>query len=194
MCLKIAFYAVRKGRQTGIFHTWNECLTQVSQFSGAEYKKFSSKEEAEQYLNPEKLVIKKTGTKVFTDGGSRNNPGIAGCGAVIIRNGRVLASSYKFLGLKLTNNLAEYYGLLLGLHLAQNYGLHKIEVCMDSLLIVKQINGEWKINEPNLLNIHEKIIKEIKTFDKFKISHVLREQNLIADGLANQAMDLASQF
>lgn len=191
---KKVFYAVRKGRRPGIFPTWAECKLEIDKFPGAEYKKFFSLSEAETFIFNTGTRSSDLKNQVFTDGGSRDNPGISGCGAVLLVNGAEVSSAYKFLSFEMTNNLAEYHGLLLGLQLAQWYGLEEIEVCMDSLLIVNQVKGEWKVNEPALAKMHQKIINEISGFKIFKILHVLREFNTRADSLAQEAMDLSSRF
>ena len=191
---KKVFYAVRKGRSTGIFNTWNECVEQVKNFSGSDYKKFKTLREAENYLNSiTESSISSFRYQVYADGGARGNPGISGCGAVLMIDGKPLSSSSKFLGLKMTNNAAEYHGLLLGLNIAQHHFVKSLEVLMDSLLVVNQIKGEWRINEPNLIILHDKAMKEIEKFKKFKILHIPREENIIADKLANEAMDLANK-
>ena len=133
MSKKQIFYAVKRGRITGIFHSWNECRNQVDKFSGAEFKKFSTNEEATNYLK-ETIPVPKTTrlNQVFADGGSRKNPGIAGCGACLLIKGLEVSSAYRFLSLNMSNNQAEYHGLLLGLELAQRHQLEQIEVSMDS--------------------------------------------------------------
>jgi ribonuclease HI len=194
MCLKKLFYAVRKGRITGIFNTWTECLQQVQGFSGAEYKKFMSLEEANAYLEYTAVAVKSKKNIVYADGGARGNPGVSGCAAVLISKGKLVSSYYRFLGLNVTNNQAEYQGLLHGLYLSQSYGCNEVSVYLDSLLVVNQINGIWKVKDSNLITLYGTAKQEINKFKSCNVSHIPREENTIADQLANQAMDLGTQF
>ncbi len=126
--------------------------------------------------------------KIFADGGSRGNPGPAGCGAVIIANDETIAEISQYLG-NTTNNVAEYTGLVLALERAKELGIPNIEVWMDSELVVKQINGQYKVKHPGLIPLYQKAKALAITFKSFKIGHVRREMNKLADKLANQAMD-----
>jgi ribonuclease HI len=188
--LKQVYYAVRKGRQPGIFLSWSDCLSQVSHFSGAEYKKFFTLSEAEQFLANSESYPKPDFPVLFTDGGSRDNPGIAGCGAVLLIKGRAVSSAFRFLGTKVTNNVAEYSGLIMGLSLALAYGVKELEVRTDSLLVVKQMTGEWQVRENTLRDMNELAKSEAKALRCVRFVHVRREENKLADELANKAMDL----
>ncbi len=133
--------------------------------------------------------------KIFTDGGSRGNPGIAGAGAVIFDEaGNELRTVSKFLG-KQTNNWAEYEAVILGLELAHKiFGKKteeiKFEMKMDSQLVQRQLKGEYRVKEATLkeqfLRVHNLIIKY---FPHIKFTHIPREENKRADELANVAMD-----
>lgn len=194
MSLNKVFYAVRKGRNPGIYLSWPECLKQVSEFKGAEYKKFSSIVDAEDFLTfKDKLLDKLNTYLVFCDGGSRSNPGIAGCGAAILFNNKIISSGYEYLGRRVTNNIAEYKGLILGMNIALANELNEIEVLMDSNLIVKQMKGEWQVNEPSLKILHKSAKDQSLKFLDFKIGYIPREKNSVADELANLAMDLSKQ-
>jgi len=123
------------------------------------------------------------------DGGARGNPGPAGYGVVIEdEQGRPVAELSEYLG-RQTNNYAEYSGLLAALHYALRHGLKALKVVSDSELMVKQINGEYKVSSPVLKDLHERAMKQIDQFECFEIKHVLREKNREADRLANVAMD-----
>ena len=132
---------------------------------------------------------------IFTDGGSRNNPGIAGAGAVVFDEGGVeLADVSKFLGIK-TNNWAEYEAVILGLETAQKIFGNKllkmeVEVKMDSQLVQRQLKGEYKIKVATLkeqyIKVHNLIVKY---FPNIKFTYIPREENKRADELANEAMD-----
>lgn len=128
--------------------------------------------------------------KIFADGGSRGNPGPAGAGAVINIDGETVCSLSKFLG-STTNNVAEYNGLILGLEKARELGLEHVEAAMDSELVVKQMNGEYRVKNEKLVPLFIKARQLASGFASFKIVHVRREHNKVADRLANQAMDMA---
>jgi len=137
--------------------------------------------------------------KIFTDGGSRGNPGISGAGAVIFdEEGYELKSASKFLGKK-TNNWAEYEAVILGLELAYRIFKDKtqeikIEMKMDSQLVQRQLKREYRVKEPSLmeqyLRVHNLIVKY---FPHIKFTHIPREENKRADELANIAMDNPSK-
>jgi len=129
---------------------------------------------------------------IYTDGGSRGTPGPSACSFVVEEKGRILHKENKFLG-KATNNYAEYSGVLLAMEwLKENAGhLPKtVNFYLDSELIVRQINGVYKVKDENLKKLHTKILNiifELKTEITFK--NVPREQNKIADQLVNDSLD-----
>jgi probable phosphoglycerate mutase len=123
------------------------------------------------------------------DGGSRGNPGPSAYGAVIEdAHGREVARLSKFLG-KQTNNFAEYSGLLAVLAWAIENGAKRLRVVSDSELMVKQMKGQYKVNNPGLRPLWEEAKKLARRLEGFEISHTLRGGNKKADGLANEAMD-----
>ena len=123
------------------------------------------------------------------DGGSRGNPGPAGYGAHIIdAQGRTLAELSEYLGIR-TNNFAEYSGLLAVLDWALAHGHSAVKLVSDSELMVKQIQGKYKVNSPDLKPLWQGARDRIARLDRFEISHALRHKNKQADALANQAMD-----
>lgn len=123
------------------------------------------------------------------DGGARGNPGPAGYGVVIEDEvGRPVAELSAYLG-KQTNNYAEYAGLLAAVSYALRHGFKAMKVYSDSELMVKQINGQYKVQHPVLKELHGKAIKMVEDLEAFEINHVLREKNRNADRLANLAMD-----
>jgi ribonuclease HI len=123
------------------------------------------------------------------DGGARGNPGPAGYGIVLEDAvGRRVAELNRFLGYQ-TNNYAEYSGLLAALEYALGHGCKALEVISDSELLVKQINGQYKVRSPILLDLYKEAKSLIAKMDWFKIHHVLRGKNKEADALANRAMD-----
>jgi ribonuclease HI len=123
------------------------------------------------------------------DGGARGNPGPAGYGVVIEDEvGRPVAELSEYLGRR-TNNYAEYSGLLAALSYALKHGFKALKVISDSELMVRQINGQYKVSSPTLKELYERAMKKIDQLDSFEIRHVLREKNREADRLANLAMD-----
>ena len=123
------------------------------------------------------------------DGGSRGNPGPAGYGAVVTdAQGRTLAELSEFLGTR-TNNFAEYSGLLAVLDWALAHGHPRVKLVSDSELMVKQIQGKYKVNSPDLKPLWQQARERIAKLEKFEITHALRHKNKEADALANQAMD-----
>lgn len=131
---------------------------------------------------------------IYTDGGSRNNPGIAGVGVYIVdEKGNELQKTKKYLGIK-TNNWAEYEALIIGLEKAKSLlgsEVEKVEaeVRMDSQLIVRQLNGEYRVKEPSLFEQFVKVNNLKMNFPKIKFVHIPRTENKQADKLANEAMD-----
>ncbi len=123
------------------------------------------------------------------DGGARGNPGPAGFGVYVqSHEGMVLAELSEFIGFK-TNNVAEYSGLLAALDFALQNGHPLLRVISDSELMVKQIQGKYKVNSPDLKPLHETAKKKIAQLEGFQIEHALRAKNKHADRLANLAMD-----
>jgi ribonuclease HI len=123
------------------------------------------------------------------DGGARGNPGPAGYGAVLAdESGHVLAELSEFLGNR-TNNYAEYSGLLGCLQYALDHKIPRLRVISDSELMVKQIQGKYKVNSPDLRPLWEEARRRIAHLDRFEITHALRHKNKAADQLANDAMD-----
>lgn len=124
------------------------------------------------------------------DGGSRGNPGIAGSGAVLYDEGGVEVSSVSArLPGQATNNQAEYVGLVIGLEEALVLGCTEVVVRGDSMLVVKQVEGEWKCKSDNLRSLRDRARKLLREFRTYSISHVYRKDNSRADELANIAMD-----
>lgn len=125
---------------------------------------------------------------INTDGGARNNPGPAGIGAVFSdENGEVIAKYKEYIG-EATNNVAEYSALVLALKKAQEFETDEIECRLDSELIVKQLNGEYKVKDPGMKKLYGQV-QELIFFKPIKFVHVRREFNKLADALVNEAID-----
>jgi ribonuclease HI len=123
------------------------------------------------------------------DGGARGNPGPAGYGAEVTdAQGNVIAELSEFLGIR-TNNYAEYSGLLASLQFALDNHYPRLKVISDSELMVKQIQGKYKVNSPDLRPLWQEAKNRIARLEAFEITHALRHKNKAADALANQAMD-----
>ena len=123
------------------------------------------------------------------DGGARGNPGPAGYGAVLVdEHGLTLAELSEFLGIR-TNNVAEYAGLLGVLAWTLEHGYKRLRVTSDSLLMVKQMKGQYKVASPDLKPMWEEARRRTRELDAFEITHALRHKNKTADRLANEAMD-----
>lgn len=130
--------------------------------------------------------------KLFTDGGARGNPGPAGCGAVLFEDDGELINFTGEYHAHATNNYAEYSALLLGLKLAAKQGIKRLECFLDSELVVKQLNGEYKVKDENIKQLYEKVKKHSQEFDFVIFKHVPREQNKHADRLVNLILDIKS--
>lgn len=136
-----------------------------------------------------KPTIHSTSAKLYADGGSRGNPGPSAGGFVIFNDeGTVLLESGKYLGIT-TNNQAEYHSLKGGIEAAIKLGIRELEVYMDSLLVVNQMKGIYKIRNRDLWPIHEAIKQSLVQFKKVTFTHIPRELNKHADGLVNQILD-----
>jgi ribonuclease HI len=130
---------------------------------------------------------------LMVDGAARGNPGDAGCGAVILdRNGTVVKELSRYLG-HATNNVAEYEGLLMGLEALLRLGKKRIRVQSDSQLLVRQLNGEYRVKDEKLKALFQKAMSLLRQFDAYRILHVPREFNKLADRLANKGIDEANK-
>ncbi|MDD3301875.1 MAG: ribonuclease HI family protein [Patescibacteria group bacterium] len=128
----------------------------------------------------------------FSDGGARGNPGPAGIGAVLYNEKNELLEELSFYLGETTNNQAEYRALIMAMEKAQALGATEMECYLDSELVVKQLNREYKVKNQDLAPLFLKVHNISLAFKKISFHHVPREKNSIADGLANQAMDRMS--
>lgn len=139
--------------------------------------KSSTKKEAKIYPSTEFVL--------YFDGCSKCNPGEAGIGAVIYKNGQEYWSDSKYLGSNKTNNEAEYSALIFGLRTARDLGIKCISVCGDSLLVINQINKIYKVKNPILLDLYDEVIRLTTNFTYIDFNHVYRKDNKRADELSN---------
>jgi ribonuclease HI len=128
---------------------------------------------------------------VHVDGGARGNPGPAAAACVISSpKGEVLGEHALLLG-SVTNNVAEYRALLLGLEQARELGASEVEVIGDSELIAKQVRGIYKVKHAAMKPLHSEALAALKQFERWSIRTVPRAQNADADALVNAALDQA---
>jgi len=128
---------------------------------------------------------------VHVDGGARGNPGPAAAAAVVSTPaGDVVDEAKQTLGV-VTNNVAEYRGLLLGLERARALGATEVEVVNDSELVAKQVNGEYKVKHPDMKPLHAEALTALRAFDRWTVRSVPRARNAAADALVNAALDAA---
>lgn len=126
---------------------------------------------------------------VYSDGGSRGNPGPSAAGYVVMDRGEhIVAEDGMYLGLT-TNNQAEYQAVYLGLQKAAELGARTVDFRVDSMLVVNQMKGVYKIRNRDLWPIHERIKQLANTFEKVTFTHVRREYNKLADGMVNKILD-----
>jgi ribonuclease HI len=129
---------------------------------------------------------------IWTDGASSGNPGQAGIGGVVEYQGKTHEFS-RSIGIT-TNNVAEYSALIEALKIAKKLGAREVEVRMDSELVVKQINGLYKVKHENMVPLFEKTMGLLKGFNKFSVAHVRREENKRADKLSKEAIKQGKLF
>lgn len=126
---------------------------------------------------------------LHTDGGARGNPGPAGIGVVLAGpDGRVIEEVARGIGWA-TNNVAEYEGLLEGLRCARRHGVQRLHVHMDSVLVIQQMKGVFKVKHAGLKPLHEAARELVKEFKGVVFTAIPREQNKRADELTNQGID-----
>ena len=126
---------------------------------------------------------------VNVDGGSRGNPGPAAVAAVASDpGGEILEERSERIG-EATNNVAEYRAVLLGIELARELGAGEVELVGDSQLIVRQIEGAYKVKQEHLRPLHREVTRALEGFDDWSIRHVKRGENERADELLNEALD-----
>ncbi len=126
---------------------------------------------------------------IHSDGVSRGNPGLAAIGATIKdERGRLLASISQRIG-RATNNQAEYRAVISGLEKAIELGAKQIELKLDSQLVVRQVNGRYRVKNTALKPLYQRVKQLQGSLESFTIAHIPREQNKEADRLANKALD-----
>jgi ribonuclease HI len=129
---------------------------------------------------------------IYCDGGSRGNPGPAAIGAVVldpsVEPPRVLATVSECIG-ETTNNVAEYRALIAGLEAAAPLRAARVHVRADSMLVVEQLRGKWRVRQPHLRHLYDEARGLLAQYESVKLEHVRREFNTDADALVNAALD-----
>ncbi|HLJ85159.1 MAG TPA: ribonuclease HI family protein [Candidatus Eremiobacteraceae bacterium] len=126
---------------------------------------------------------------IYTDGGARGNPGpAAGGGVIVASDGTVIAEVSEFLGVA-TNNVAEYQALIATLQRALEAGCTDVEVCLDSELVVRQLNGEYRVKDAKMRPLHASATSLLRKFASSRVRHIPREENKRADKLVNAVLD-----
>ncbi len=129
-------------------------------------------------------------TVIFADGASRGNPGPAAIGVTIKdERGRFITSISRRIG-KATNNQAEYRAIIAALEEATRLDARRVDIKMDSELVVKQINGEYRVKKATLKPLYQQVKQMQGALESFTITHIPRRQNTEADKLANKALDI----
>lgn len=128
---------------------------------------------------------------IYTDGGARNNPGPGGIGAVLMdEKNKTISEVSEYIG-EVTNNQAEYAAVIAALVRAKGLGATEIDFYLDSELVVKQLNRQYKVKDADLAKLFLQIHNLSQGFKKITYTHVFREQNKRADELVNEAIDKA---
>ncbi|MEI7632622.1 MAG: reverse transcriptase-like protein [bacterium] len=160
-----------------------ETPLKIIHFSFTKYGKSTA------FLNNKVKLPLPAEVKLFTDGGSRGNPGPSAGGFVVKdMNDVVLRESSKYLGIT-TNNQAEYHSLKGGIELCLKEQVRTVHIHMDSLLVVNQIKGIFKVKNRELWSLHDSVVKLLSNFGSITITHIPRELNRLADAEVNKALD-----
>jgi ribonuclease HI len=129
---------------------------------------------------------------IFFDGGSRGNPGPAAIGAVVLDPSTTpptrLAAVSEYIG-STTNNVAEYRALIAGLEAAREFAARQVIIRGDSMLVLKQVEGAWRVKQPHLRPLLDEVRALLVPYEHVDLGHVRREQNADADLLVNAALD-----
>jgi len=131
--------------------------------------------------------------EVYVDGAARGTPGPAGIGVVIKDGSKLIGEIGAYIG-KSTNNIAEYMALVRGLEEVLIRGYKSASFYSDSELLVKQLNGEYKVKHENLVPLHYHVLTLVDRMKDFSIKHVTREKNEHADKMANEGIDLHARM
>lgn len=129
--------------------------------------------------------------ELYIDGAAKGNPGPAGIGVIICRDGEILKNIAQYIG-RATNNVAEYTALICGLQEAMALKVQKVVVNTDSELLCRQIKKEYKVKAPHIIGLYKRAVELISGFKEVTVRHIPREENRGADKLANIAVKKAA--
>jgi ribonuclease HI len=135
------------------------------------------------------IYFSRMAIEIYVDGAARGNPGPAGIGVVIKDGAKTVDEIGAYIG-KTTNNFAEYLALIRGLEEALIRGITSAAFFSDSELMVRQLNGEYKVKNENLIPLHAHVMSLVKKMKAFSIKHVTRDKNGHADKMANEGIDV----
>lgn len=130
---------------------------------------------------------------LYTDGASRGNPGPAGAGVIILDGKKKIKEISKYLG-EATNNIAEYSAVIFALEEALALKADEVVIKLDSELVARQLNGEYKVKDGEIRKLFEKVLGMLRIFRRFEVRRIERARNKEADKLANKAINLSSLF
>lgn len=160
----------------------NSLSAESSRMESAKKRRIASRSKSSPSGSPGAAIL-------FSDGASRGNPGPSAIGFILQDStGQELAAEGECIGTT-TNNVAEYQALLAGLRKARELGIDELEVRLDSELVVRQLNGEYKVRHPGLIEWKRRVDDMLQGFRGVHILHVDRSENAAADRLANEALD-----
>lgn len=125
---------------------------------------------------------------LYTDGGSRGNPGHSAIGYLCYKNGKLVFKNSEYIGIN-TNNFAEYTALIKGLGEAHKQNIKTITCFLDSELVVKQLNNIYKVKNENIIPLYKKVVDIKSKFNKVTFIHIVRSKNKEADALVNEALN-----
>ena len=192
---QVADLAEKANHHPKIQNTWNTVELWLSTHDAGDTVTAKDKDLASQIdklLEPATAVPsgkKHTHIKTYSDGGSRGNPGPSASGYVLMdMDNNIIKKAGVYVGIT-TNNQAEYLSLKFVLEEAQKYGAQEVDVYMDSLLVVNQMKGIYKVKNRDLFPIYESIKELATNFKKVNYSHVPRELNKLADAEVNTVLD-----
>lgn len=195
---KKKYYAVRKGKRTGLFETWDECKAQTDGFSGAEYKSFSTKEEADEYLNGNRCEAaenrKDDCVKIYVDGSYYN--GEYSYGMVVLQDGKEYTFSEKVENPLLTamhNVAGEIKGAEAAMQYAIDHGIKNLVIYHDYEGIAKWCNGAWQAKKPGTQayrDFYNKAKEQVNISFAKVTGHSNDKYNDMADELAKKALGI----
>lgn len=191
---KVADVARKQNHHPKIVNEYNTVELWLSTHSKGDIatekdEKFASKIDDFFDKKQAKKEFKLKKAKLYTDGGSRGNPGPSALGyAIFDDQDKLIEKNSRYLGVA-TNNQAEYQALKEGLEASQILGAKEIEIFMDSLLVVNQLKGLYKVKNGDLIPVNQSAKRILEEFDSYTLSHIPREQNSIADGMVNECLD-----